>query len=128
MKNLFRTLALLSIVIVLSACSPMLNRVVELPDQLAQGILVLSALIVGWVFAQVGAALPWFVKLFGQYQDEIAFAIAGAVIGAIQSALDTIPFAWEAVGNLALALLVAVLAALGVFKILGKAKVKTFRA
>jgi hypothetical protein len=100
---------------------------VELPNQLQIGIVSLCVFVVGWVFAQVGAALPWFVKLFGQYVDEIAFALSGAVIGLLQGWLALIPPGWEAVGNAALALVVAVLAALQLFRQLGKAQVKTFR-
>lgn len=106
----------------------MFNQFVALPVEIQNAVIALAVLVVGWMFAQIGAALPWFVKLFGQYQDEISFALAGAVIGVIQNALDTIPAQWENVGNLALGLLVAVLAALQVFRLLGKAKVhKSFR-
>jgi hypothetical protein len=83
--------------------------------------------VVGWVFTQIGMRLPWFVKLFGQYADEIAFAISGALIGVIQTWLNLIPPAWEGVGNLVMALIVAVLAALQVFRLFGKAGVKSFR-
>lgn len=116
------------IVFVLGACVPVAERVVALPDALQSAIVALSVFVVGWVFAQIGAVLPWFTNLFGQYADEVAFALSGAVIGAIQSALGMIPPAWEGVGNLALMLLVAVLAALQVFRLLGKARVKSFRA
>lgn len=105
----------------------MLQQFVQLPDPLQAAITALSVFVVGWIFAQIGAALPWFVKLFGQYQDEIAFALAGAVIGLVQDALNLIPPAWETVGNLALALIVAVLAALQVFRLFGKVGVKSFR-
>lgn len=121
---------LLLFAFVIAACAPVAmvsQKVVALPDTLQAAITGLAVFVVGWVFAQIGAALPWFVKLFGQYQDEIAFALAGAVIGLIQEALNMIPPAWEGVGNLALALVVAVLAALQVFRLFGKAGVKSFR-
>jgi len=105
----------------------MINQFVSLPVEIQNVIVALAVFVVGWIFAQIGARLPWFVKLFGQYQDEIAFALSGAVIGLIQTWLNLIPPAWEGVGNLALGLLVAVLAALQVFRLLGKAKVRSFR-
>lgn len=100
---------------------------VELPSELQAAIVALCVFVVGWVFAQIGAALPWFTKLFGQYADEVAMALAGALIGLIQGWLDLIPPAWEGVGELALALIVAILASIGLFRTLGKAKVRSFR-
>lgn len=128
MKKLSWLISVVSIVLVLAACAPIVNQVVQLPTPLATGIETLVVFVVGWVFANIGVRLPWFIRLFGQYADEIAFAISGAVIGAIQTWLNAIPVQWESVGNLALALVVAVLAALQVFRLLGKAQVKTFRA
>lgn len=100
---------------------------VELPGQLQAAILSLCVFVVGWIFAQIGARLPWFSKMFGQYADEIAIALAGAFTGVIQDLLNLIPPAWEGVGNMALMLLVAILAAVGLFRSLGKAGVKSFR-
>jgi len=101
---------------------------VALPDVLQNGIVTLCVFIVGWLFAQIGAVLPWFTNLFGKYADEIAFALSGAVIGIVQNWLNLIPLAWEGVGNIVLMLIIAVLGALGLFRLLGKAQVKTFRA
>jgi len=100
---------------------------VELPNQLQGAIVALAVFAVGWVFAQIGTRLPWFEKLFGQYADEVAMAISGALIGVIQNALNLIPPEWEGVGNAAMVLIVAVLAAIGLFRTLGKAKVRSFR-
>lgn len=128
MKIISRVSLIIVFAFALTACAATVQQVVTLPDPLRLFIESAAVFVVGWLFAQIGARLPWFVKLFGQYADEIAFALSGAAIGVIQTWLNAIPPAWEGVGNLALALLVAVLAALGVFKILGKAQVKTFRA
>lgn len=125
--NVLFTLVLLALVLSACASQAAVHRFVQLPDVLQQAIYALAVFVVGWVFAQVGAVLPWFVKLFGQYADEIAFALAGAVVTWLQSLLNLIPPAWEGVGNLALALVVAVLAALQLFRLLGKAGVKSFR-
>jgi hypothetical protein len=105
----------------------MVQSFVQMPEALQGAIIALSVFVVGWLFTQIGMRLPWFVKLFGQYADEIAMALAGALIGVIQNALNLIPPGWEAVGELALALIVAVLAAIGLFRSLGKAGVKSFR-
>lgn len=104
-----------------------MNTFVTLPQPLQLAITSLCVFVIGWMFAQIGAALPWFVKLFGQYADEIAMALAGALIGVIQGWLNLIPPAWEGVGNIALMLIVSILAALQVFRLLGKAHVKSFR-
>jgi len=129
-RNPVRLFIVLVSVLVLAACAPVTQvaqKVVTLPEALQNAITALSVFAVGWVFAQIGAALPWFTKFFGQYADEIAFALAGVAIGAIQNALNMIPPAWEGVGNIALMLVVAVLAALQVFRLLGKMRVKSFR-
>ena len=126
MKNLllFVLLALL-----LVACSPAFAQtVVTLPDPLRLGIESLAVLVVGWIFVQIGTRWPWFVKMFGEYADEIAFALSGGVLATIQNYLNLIPVEWETPANLFLAFVVAVLAALQVFRILGKAGAKTFRA
>jgi uncharacterized protein YacL len=115
----------------LAACAPVqeaVQKVVVLPDELQIAITSLFVFAVGWAFAQIGNKMPWFTKLFGQYADDIAFALSGTLIGLIQSWLDMIPPMWETVGNLFLALIVAVLAALQLFRFLGKLRVKTFRA
>lgn len=131
---MFKTISRVSLFIVfglalLTACSPAaVQTVVTLPDPLRLGIESLAVLVVGWVFAQIGTRLPWFVNLFGQYADEVAFALSGAVLATIQNYLNLIPPAWENAANLFLAFLVAVLAALQVFRLLGKARVNTFRA
>lgn len=105
----------------------MIAYFVELPNELQAAIVAVCVFVVGWVFAQIGARWPWFVKAFGQYADEIAMALSGALIGAIQNALNMIPPEWEAVGNAAVVLIVAVLAAIGLFRTLGKAQIRSFR-
>ena len=116
---------------VLAACTQVqgvVQKVVVLPDALQNAITALSIFVVGWLFAQIVTRLPWFVKLFGQYADEIAFALSGALITYVQSLLAMIPPSWEGAGNAFLMFLVSVLAAIQLFKLLGKAGVKSFRA
>ena len=121
---LFVLLALL-----LVACSPAFAQtVVTLPDPLRVMIETSAVFVVGWLFVQIGVRLPWFVKMFGKYADEIAFALSGGVLATVQNYLNLIPVEWETPANLFLAFVVAILAALQVFRILGKAGAKTFRA
>ena len=122
---------LLISVFVLAACAQVqgvVQKIVVLPDALQNAITALSIFVVGWIFAQIGTRLPWFVKLFGQYADEIAITLAGAAVTYIQSVLNMIPPSWEGAGNAFLMFLVAVLAAIQLFKLLGKAGVRSFRA
>lgn len=111
----------------LTACSPTIQAVVTLPDPLRLGIEAGAVFVVGWVFVQIGTRWPWFVKMFGQYADEVAFGLSGAVLATIQNYLNLIPAQWEEPANLFLAFIVAVLAALQVFRLLGKSGVKSFR-
>lgn len=127
MKKYGLLLVVVVAVLALSACSAQATGFVELPEKIQTWIVAGCVFAVGWVFAQIGHALPWFTKLFGQYVDEIAFALSGAVIGLLQEWLNLIPPAWEGVGNMALMLIVAVLAALQLFRLFGKAGVKSFR-
>ncbi len=111
----------------LSARAPTLQSVVALPDPLRVAIEAGAVLAVGWVFVQIGTRWPWFIRIFGQYADEVAFALSGAVLAAIQNWLNLIPAQWETPANLFLAFIVAVLAALQVFRLAGKVGVKSFR-
>ena len=129
----FRSILVIGLLVLalLVACAPaagFAQKVVTLPDPLANAIIGLCVFVVGWIFAQIGVALPWFVKLFGQYADEVAFALAGAFIASIQKLLNAIPPQWESPANAFLVFLVAVLAALQTFHLLGKAQVRSFRA
>lgn len=130
MKKMF---VVILAVLILSACAPVqgvAQKVVAMPEALQVAITSLCVFAVGWVFSAIGNALPWFTKLFGQYADEIAFAIAGALVAVIQNWLALIPPAWEGVGNVALLLIVEVIAALSalqVYRLFGKAGLKSFR-
>lgn len=133
MKAFARIMFVLSLTVVFvfaaAACTPAaVQTVVTLPDPLKLAVQTTAVFVVGWTFAQIGIRLPWFTKLFGEYADEIAFALGGAVLTAIQNALNLIPPQWETPANLFLMFLVSVLAALQIFKLLGKAGTKTFRA
>lgn len=114
----------------LSACAPFLGvaqKVVELPEKLQIAITAFFVFLVGWAFTEIGNRWPWFTKVFGQYADEVAYTLAGAVIVFIQNQLAMIPPGWEEVANQVLILIVAILAALQVFRLFGKLGVKGFR-
>ncbi len=116
-KYLF--LLLVICVFLVSACSPaqgFAQKVVALPSPIQLAILSLATLVVSFVFTQIAKALPFLADFLGQYVDEVATALAGAVVMAIQSWLNAIPPEWEGVANAALALVVAILAAYGVIK------------
>ena len=100
----------------------MLAYFVQLNGQLQVLIEGGAILVVAWLFTQLIARWPWLNDLIGQYQDEVAAAVAAAVVGLAQNALNLIPPAWEDVGTLAQALLVAVLVALSVIQVGRKVK------
>lgn len=130
---MFKSIARISLLVVfgftlLVACSPAAAQsVVTLPDPLRLGIEALAVFVVGWVFVQIGTRWPWFSNMFGRYADEVAFALSGGVLVTIQNYLNLIPAQWEEPANLFLAFIVAVLAALQVFRLFGKLGVRTFR-
>jgi predicted small secreted protein len=110
--------------LLLTACAAtqgVAQRVVELPSPLQLAILAGVTFVVGFLFTKIAEAVPFLEKFLGQYVDEVSTAAAGALILAIQNALNAIPPEWEGVANAALALLVAILAAIGLIKTVRKA-------
>jgi hypothetical protein len=129
MKFKFAFLMLLAI-FVLSACAAAqgaAQRVVELPSPIQIAILAGVTFVVGFIFTKIAEALPWLADFLGQYVDEVSVAVAGAIVLYVQSLLNAIPPEWEGVANSALALIVAILAALGLFKTARKTRVPGFR-
>lgn len=122
--------ALLASLSLLSACAPVqgfAQGVVELPSPIQLAILSVATFLVGFIFAKIAELLPFLKDFLGQYVDEAATALAGAVVLLIQNWLGAIPPEWEGVANAALALIVAILAAIGLFKTLRKTRVPGFR-
>lgn len=111
----------------LAGCAPQVASFVVLPDPIKVAITALITFAVGWVFTQIAKAVPWLANFLGQYVDEISIAIAGGVVLAIQNFLNTIPAQYDDIVSLVLQLIIAVLAALGLFKVLQKAKAPGFR-
>ena len=123
-------LVLVILVSLLSACAPaqgFAQKVVELPSPIQLAILSLVTFVVGYIFTKIAEAVPFLARFLGEYVDEVSSAVAGALILAIQNLLNAVPPEWEGVLGAFLALIVAVLAAIGLFKVARKARVPGFR-
>ena len=130
MKKLISVCVLVIALSLLSACSAspaFAQRVIELPSPIQIAILSLVTFLVGYVFTRIAELFPPLAEFLGQYVDEVSVAVAGVVVMSIQAWLNAVPPQWEGAVNAALALLVAVLAAIGLFKTLRKARVPGFR-
>ena len=101
---------------------------VTLPQPLQVAITALIVFVVGWVFTQIGKAIPWLAGVLGQYVDEVSIAVAGMVVLYVQNLLNMIPAQYDNIVSLILELIIAVLASLGLFKVLSKAGVPTFKS
>ena len=101
----------------------LIQSVVELPSPLQLAILTGVTFVVGFIFTKIAEALPFLAEFLGQYVDEVSMAVAAAITLALQSWLNAIPLEWEGVANSALALVVAILAAIGLIKTARKAHV-----
>jgi hypothetical protein len=101
-----------------------LQSVVTLPEPLVTAISAGITLLFGLVLARLVElpVLGWLARLLGQYKDEIAFVVSGAIVTWLNGFLAQIPLAWETVGFLALQLVVAILAALGLLAQYRKAR------
>src|SRR3989304_2573159 len=124
MKRVFVLLVLLSFI--LAGCaSPQVAQFVQLPDATRLGITAVVIAVSGLAFAWVGGQLPWTVPFLAKYKGEISLTLAAALIGLIGNAL---PSPSPAISILVVELGLAVLAAVGLFKLLAKAGVRGFRA
>ena len=123
MKKVFVLLVLLSFI--LAGCaSPQVAQFMQLPDATRLGITAVVIAVVGLAFAWIGGKLPWTVPFLSKYKEEISLTLAAALIGLIENAL---PSAYPEISILVVELVLAVLTAVGLFKILAKAGVKGFR-
>jgi len=117
MKKFVLLLSLaLGMIFLLAACATAnsaAQTVVTLPSPIQLAILSGTTFLVGFIFTKIAELWPVLGKLLGPYVDEVSMALAGAVVLEIQNLLNAIPPQWEGVGNAALALVVAILAAYG---------------
>jgi hypothetical protein len=115
-SKLFLPLVIVVLFLSVSACAPaqgVAQKVIELPSPIQLFILTAVTFVVGWIFTKIAELWPALGNLLGQYVDEVSVAVAGAVVLEIQNLLNVIPPEWEGIGNAALALIVAILAAYG---------------
>jgi len=107
MKKVFVLLVLLSFI--LAGCaSPQVAQFMQLPDATRLGITAVVIAVVGLAFAWIGGKLPWTVPFLSKYKEEISLT-------------------YPEISILVVELVLAVLTAVGLFKILAKAGVKGFR-
>ena len=111
--------------LLVGCASPQAAQFVALPDATRLAITAVVVAAVGLAFAWIGTRLPWTVPILSKYKEEVSLALSGVLIGAIENAL---PSAYPEISLLVVELVLAVLAAIGLFRLLGKAGVKGFRA
>jgi hypothetical protein len=112
--------------VLLAGCaSPQVAQFVQLPDATQLGITTIVIAVVGLAFVWIGGKFPWTVPFLTKYKEEISLTLAAGLIGVIENAL---PSAYPEISILVVELVLAVLAAVGLFKVLGKAGIKGFRA
>lgn len=131
LKKHIRLILAAGALLLLSGCSGIqqgIQGVVELPSPIQLAILAGVTFVFGFILTKVAEAVPWLGEFLGRYVDEVSVAVAGSLVLAIQNALNAIPPEWKGVANAALALIVAVLAAVGLLKTARKARVPGFIA
>lgn len=89
---------------------------VALPEDVKIGIAAVVLWLVSFVFAKLIALVP-FLKFLEEFREPLALAIAAAAIGWLENALPT---GMDNVAILAVQLVLAVLAALGVSAVFKK--------
>jgi len=120
-----KKMMLVIVALLLAGCaSQPVAQFVQLPDATRLGITAIVVAVVGLAFAWIGGKLPWTVPFLSKYKEEISLALSASVIGWIENAL---PSAYPDISILFVQLILAVLAAVGLFKILGKAGVRGFK-
>lgn len=130
MKKFIRrmmTLAMAALLLTACGAEGVAQRVIELPSPIQLAILAGVTFVVGFIFTKIAQALPWLREFLGQYVDEVSVTVAGAIVLWVQNLLNAIPPEWEGVASAALALIVAILAAIGLIKTARKARVPGFR-
>ncbi len=120
-----KLLPLLLLAFILTACAPATAQFVQLPDATRLGVTAIVVALVGLAFNYIGGLLPWSKPFLSKYKEEISVTLAAAVVGFIENAL---PSAYPDISILVVQLILAALAAVGLFKVLAKAGVRGFKA
>ena len=123
-KFRFAFLILFAAVLLAGCASPQAAQFVQLPDATRLGITAVFIAVVGLAFVWIGGKFPWTIPFLTKYKEENSLTLAAALIGLIENAL---PSAYPEISILVVELVLAVLTAVGLFKILAKAGVKGFR-
>lgn len=106
----------------------LLQTFVQLPDPAQAAIFAAVTFVLGFIINQISIAVPWLASFLGQYKAEISMAVSGAIVTLVQNVLNTIPVQYDDIVSLVIQLVLAVLAALGLFNFLAKKNVKGFTA
>ena len=97
----------------------LLQPFVALPEATQISITFLVVGLVGIAFNYIGGLLPWSAPFLAKYKEEISLSLAAAVVGLVQNAL---PGAYPEISVLFVQLLLAALAATGLFKVFNKTR------
>lgn len=125
MKKILLAVVFVCTLALVGCASQPAAQFVQLPEAERLAITTLVVAVLGLVFAKIGELFPWTVPFISKYKMEISLALAAVVVGFIENAL---PSAYPEISILFIQLVLAVLAAVGLFRILGKAGVKGFKA
>jgi len=96
---------------------------IALPDEVKVGLTAVVLWVVSFFLAKLIALVP-FLKFLEEFREPLAFAIAAALIGAIEAA---VPDAYAQILVVGLQLILAILAFFGIGTALKKSGVKAFR-
>ena len=99
-----------------------LQTIVELPGPINLAILSGVTLLLGLLVREIAKLSPGVAAFLGQYVDEVAMAVSGALVVWLNSFLAQIPANLEGVAFAALQLVIAILAALGLLAQYRKAR------
>lgn len=88
MKTLFQIITIFCIILVLSACAPVAQQFVDLPEGQELAITGIFITVVALLFDFSIGKFPW-LSFFKQYQEAWAVALAAVSITALENALPT---------------------------------------
>ena len=100
-----------------------MSMFIALPEDVKAGILAVVLVVVSFVFAKLIALVP-FLSFLEQFREPLALAIGASLIGWLENALPT---GFDQPVILAIQLVLAVLAMLGIGTVLKENGVKGFK-
>lgn len=129
--HIVRLMTILSLSVLLAACSPVASAFVQLDPALANWITIGATLLVGFLLVKLSniPVLKWLADYLGQYRVAVAAWLAGIIVQFVQAGiLDKIPAMWDNVVTIVMQLLVAVFVTLYGFRRLADRGVRGFRS